>query len=66
MLKWSVGIIAVLATGLGFAYFSANKDMRNIMSNLPTDRDVLFWTVPQRDAAFRGLDCRYGFPAATG
>ena len=56
MLKWIVGILVVVTTGLGFAYFSAEKDMRNILANLPTDRDVLFWTVPQRDAAFRGLD----------
>ncbi|MDE0952331.1 MAG: serine hydrolase [Halioglobus sp.] len=56
MLKWIVGIVVVVTTGLGFAYFSAEKDMRNILANLPTDRDVLFWTVPQRDAAFRGLD----------
>ena len=56
MLKWIVGILVVVTTGLGFAYFSADKDMRNILANLPTDRDVLFWTVPQRDAAFRGLD----------
>jgi CubicO group peptidase (beta-lactamase class C family) len=26
------------------------------MANLPMDRNVLFWTTPQRDAAFRALD----------
>jgi CubicO group peptidase (beta-lactamase class C family) len=56
MWKWIVGILAVIIAGLGFAYFSADKDTRNLMANLPTDRNVLFWTVPQRDAAFRALD----------
>ena len=56
MWKWIVGILVVVVTGLGFAYFTADKDMRNLLSNLPTDRNVLFWTVPQRDAAFRSLD----------
>lgn len=56
MWKWIVGILAVIIAGLGFAYLSADKDMRNLMANLPTDRNVLFWTTPQRDAAFRALD----------
>ena len=56
MWKWIVGILVVVVTGLGFAYFTADKDMRNLLANLPTDRNVLFWTVPQRDAAFRSLD----------
>ena len=56
MWKWIVGILVVVVTGLGFAYFTADKDMRNLLANLPTDRNVLFWTMPQRDAAFRSLD----------
>ena len=56
MWKWIVGILVVVMTGLGFAYFTADKGMRNLLANLPTDRNVLFWTVPQRDAAFRSLD----------
>ena len=56
MWKWIVGILVVVVTGLGFAYFTADKGMRNLLANLPTDRNVLFWTVPQRDAAFRSLD----------
>ena len=56
MWKWIVGLLVVVVTGLGFAYFTADKDMRNLLANLPTDRNVLFWTVPQRDAAFRSLD----------
>lgn len=56
MLKWISAIVAVLVVTLGFAYFTADKDTRNILANLPTDTDVLFWTIPQRDALFRALD----------
>ncbi len=56
MWKWIVGILAVIAAGLGIAYFSSDKDTRNLIANMPTDRNVLFWTIPQRDAAFRSLD----------
>jgi len=56
MWKWVVGILVVVVAGLGFIYFSVDKDTRNLLTNLPTDRNVLFWTLPQRDAAFRSLD----------
>ena len=56
MYKWIGGIVVVIAVGLGFAYFNADKDTRRLLANLPVDRDVLFWTIPQRDAAFRTLD----------
>ena len=56
MWKWIVGILVISMAGLGVAYFSADRDMRNLLVNLPTDRNVLFWTVPQRDAAFRAID----------
>tara|TARA_R110002049_G_scaffold29984_6_gene102243 strand:- start:2941 stop:4101 length:1161 start_codon:yes stop_codon:yes gene_type:complete len=46
----------LIAVVLAIAYFSADRDTRRILANLPTDRDVLFWTVPQRDALFRALD----------
>lgn len=56
MIKWVGIILLLLAAALGLTYFSADKDMRALMANLPTDRDVLFWSIPQRDAAFRKLD----------
>lgn len=56
MWKLMVGILVMTAAGLGFAYFSADKNTRNLLANLPLDRDVLFWTIPQRDALFRALD----------
>jgi CubicO group peptidase (beta-lactamase class C family) len=56
MKKWILGIIAVIAIALGVAWFSMDKDMRNLASNLPTDRNVLFWNDAQRSAAFRVMD----------
>ncbi|MCB1703691.1 MAG: serine hydrolase [Halioglobus sp.] len=56
MWKIIVGALVAIAVGLGFAYFNASQDIRNLIANLPADRDVLFWTTPQRDAAFRVLD----------
>jgi CubicO group peptidase (beta-lactamase class C family) len=56
MRKWILGLLVVLATIAGIGWFSMDKDMRNLASNLPTNRDVLFWTIPQRDAAFRAMD----------
>ena len=56
MWKWLVGTLVAVAAALGIAYFSADKDTRNLIASLPTDRDVLFWTIPQRDAGFRALD----------
>ena len=56
MRKWIIGILVVLvATGCIF-WATADKDMRRLVSHIPTDRDVLFWSIPQRDAAFRALD----------
>jgi CubicO group peptidase (beta-lactamase class C family) len=56
MKKWILGIIAVIAIALGITWFSMDKDMRNLASNLPTSRDVLFWNDAQRNAAFRAMD----------
>jgi CubicO group peptidase (beta-lactamase class C family) len=56
MKKWILGIVAVIAIALGIAWFGMDKDMRKLASNLPTDRNVLFWSIPQRDAAFRTMD----------
>jgi CubicO group peptidase (beta-lactamase class C family) len=56
MWKWLAGVLLVMLAALGLAYLSADKETRNLIANLPTDRDVLFWSVPQRDAGFRALD----------
>lgn len=35
---------------------SCDSDTRNLIANLPKDNNVLFWTVEQRDAAFRAME----------
>ncbi|MBC7621541.1 MAG: serine hydrolase [Candidatus Saccharibacteria bacterium] len=50
------GTVVALGVAAVGGWFSLDKDIRALLSNVPTNRDVLFWTVPQRDAAFRVLD----------
>lgn len=35
---------------------SCDSETRNLIANLPKDQNVLFWTVDQRDAAFRAME----------
>ncbi len=56
MRKWIIGIVLIALVALGVTWFSMDKDMRSLAANLPTDRNVLFWSIPQRDAAFRTMD----------
>ncbi len=37
-------------------WFSLDKETRGLLKAIPTNRDVLFWSQSQRDAAFRALD----------
>lgn len=48
-----LGSIAVVA-GLWVA--SLDRETRGLLAAIPTDRDVLSWSVKQRDAAFRAMD----------
>ena len=56
MRKWIIGILVVLVAACGIFWATADKDMRGLISHLPTNRDVLFWSIPQRDATFRAMD----------
>ncbi|WP_209347785.1 serine hydrolase [Pontixanthobacter sp. CEM42] len=56
MKKWIIGILVVLLAGGTIAYASLDKDQRALLANLPTDRNVLFWSDEQREIAFRTLD----------
>jgi CubicO group peptidase (beta-lactamase class C family) len=56
MKKWILAVVAIVVLGLGIFWFSMDKETRNLAANMPTNRDVLFWTEPQREAAFRALD----------
>jgi CubicO group peptidase (beta-lactamase class C family) len=56
MKKILLGGLAVVVLGVGAAYASLDKETRGVLAALPTNKDVLFWSIPQRDAAFRALD----------
>jgi len=49
--------VAALAgiAGIGW-YASLDAETRGLLAALPTNRDVLMWSIPQRDAAFRAMD----------
>jgi CubicO group peptidase (beta-lactamase class C family) len=54
--KVALGLLgALVAVGLA-GWFSLDRETRGVLATLPTNSDVLFWTQPQRDAAFRALD----------
>lgn len=56
MKKWILGILVVAVLALGLGWLTLSKEQRNLISSLPTNADVLFWSIPQRDAGFRALD----------
>lgn len=52
-LGYGLGIIALIGA---MTWWLIGSDWRRLLSSLPTDADVLFWTQGQRDAGFRMLD----------
>ncbi|MBB3176633.1 serine hydrolase [Variovorax sp. Sphag1AA] len=54
--KVVLGALAVVVVAGAAGWFSLDKETRGLLATLPTNRDVLFWSQPQRDAAFRALD----------
>jgi CubicO group peptidase (beta-lactamase class C family) len=56
MRKWIIGILVVLAASGSIFWATADKDMRGLVFHIPTNKDVLFWSIPQRDATFRAMD----------
>jgi CubicO group peptidase (beta-lactamase class C family) len=54
--KIALGLLAVVVVAAGAGWASLDKETRGLLATLPTDRDLLFWNQPQRDAAFRALD----------
>src|SRR5882672_10937650 len=54
--KIALGLLAVVVVAGFAAWFSLDKETRALLATLPTNRDLLFWSQPQRDAAFRALD----------
>jgi CubicO group peptidase (beta-lactamase class C family) len=53
--KIALGALVAVVVG-GAGWFSLDKETRGLLATLPTNRDLLFWSQPQRDAAFRALD----------
>lgn len=53
---FALATVAVLVVAGTAGWFSLDKETRGLLATLPTNRDLLFWTQPQRDAAFRALD----------
>jgi CubicO group peptidase (beta-lactamase class C family) len=56
MKKFLLGGAAIIVLGAGAFYLSLDKETRGVLAAMPTNKDVLFWSIPQRDAAFRALD----------
>ena len=54
--KIALGSLAALVVAGSVAWFSLDKETQGLLATLPTNRDILFWSLPQRDAAFRALD----------
>lgn len=54
--KIALSLLAALAVAGTAGWFSLDKETRGLLATLPTNRDLLFWSLPQRDAAFRALD----------
>jgi CubicO group peptidase (beta-lactamase class C family) len=48
--------IALAALGGGAWFASLDRETQNLLAAMPTDTDVLSWSIPQRDAAFRAMD----------
>ena len=48
--------LAALVVLLGAGWLMIGADWRALLTHPPSGRDVLFWSVPQRDAAFRMMD----------
>ena len=54
--KIALGALAVIAIAGTAGWFSLDKETRGLIATVPTNKDLLFWSQPQRDAAFRALD----------
>ncbi len=56
MRKWIIRILVVLVIAGGLFWATADEELRGLILHLPTNKDVLFWSISQRDAAFRAMD----------
>ena len=56
MKKIALGALGLVVVAGAAGWFSLDKETRGFLATVPTDRNLLFWSQPQRDAAFRALD----------
>ena len=56
MRKWFVGILVLVMIAGGILFTAVDQDLRRLMLHPPMNKDVLFWSLSQRDAAFRAMD----------
>lgn len=54
--KLVLGTLVIVGAAAVAGWFSLDKETRGLLATVPTNRDVLFWSQPQRDAAFRAMD----------
>ena len=51
-----LSLIALIVVAGAIGWFSLDKETRGLIATFPTNRDLLFWSQKQRDAAFRAMD----------
>ncbi|MBT1451263.1 beta-lactamase family protein [Glaciecola sp. XM2] len=56
VLKWVSVTVISLAILFGAAWWYIGSDWRGLLSDLPTDANVLFWSQNQREYAFKMMD----------
>ena len=54
--KIALGSLIILAVVGVAGWLTLDKETRGLLKAMPTNRDLLFWSQPQRDAAFRAMD----------
>jgi CubicO group peptidase (beta-lactamase class C family) len=54
--KILLGALVALGALAAAGWMALDREQRGLLLALPTDRNVLFWSERQRDAAFRALD----------
>ncbi|RYG14783.1 MAG: class C beta-lactamase-related serine hydrolase [Burkholderiales bacterium] len=54
--QFGLGLIVIVALAGTAFWFTLDKDVRALVATFPHNKDLLFWSEPQRDAAFRVLD----------
>ena len=54
--KLTLGTLVVLVIAAVAGWFSLDKETRGLLATVPTNRNILFWSQSQRDAAFRAMD----------